>query len=393
MQQALLALDHPAGPWQARFGGIGATETSSADAPAPAQQDAGRGAEADDPVAFGIGWDHARHGLLPDSALMFASRALGQGWQAARSAFGRRVLPARRSVRRWLALRLQAWVEGAGYDELQLTPHYLQQIEASHCPVTRRPLGGDGDHAPCISRLRQDAGYGAGQLVVLSRLARDAMLGVDLAEAQQRAARLLRATTADAHLHSGLDAGDWSRLVCLMGFARHEGPSEGAPFPLHVLPPNRVRVLQARQGLQVLLTLRLAQAGWSRRARAMADRLPRPTLRHDFQLFVGALAPRLMSIDPALAPVARRWALEDAWRDPRVQRRWALLAAQLDDSEAEHWLDDLAHEGLGGLHLVVHRPEAATEGWALRRGARSGRSRTCGRPPQNRSATTRPNAS
>ena len=169
---------------------------------------------------------------------------------------------------------------------------------------------------------------------------------------------------------------------------------QAARMPLRVLPPNRVRVLNPAQGLQLLLTLRLQAAGWSRRARAVADLLPRPELRHDFNLFVGALAARLMSIANDATPRDLRWAQEDAWADGRVQRRWAQFVVQLTAAESEALLQRLAEAGLAGVRTLVHEPAAATDGWALpTQGRRRPQHATWGRPPQNRSAIMSPSAS
>lgn len=320
-----------------------------------------------DRVGFDIGWDHARHALVPPAELMLDGTPVSQGWLAGRAVFGRRSNPASRGVRQWLALRLEAWRAGIDFDGLQVTPNHLMQIEATHCPVTRAALGGVGssDAAPVIVRLREDAGYAAGNLAVLSRAAARAKAGLTAAQAQERAARIVRDGLDGV---DGLNAAAWARLATLMSLAVELPQVQAARMPLHVLPPNRVRVLNPAQGLQVMLTLRLQAAGWARRARAVADLLPRPELRHDFNLFVGALAARLMSIDGQLDARQLRWAQEDAWADGRVQRRWAQFIVQMTTAESEALLQRLADNGLAGvdgLRLMVHEQAAATEGWAL----------------------------
>lgn len=343
-----------------------------------------------DRVGFDIGWDHARHALVPPAEMMLDGTPVSQGWLAGRAVFGRRSAPASRGVRQWLALRLEAWRGGIDFDTLQVTPNHLVQIEASHCPVTRQALGGIGssDVAPVICRLREDAGYGAGNLVVLSRAAAHAKTGCTAAQALDRAERMAR---EGLDWVDGLDAGAWARLATLMSLAVELPQVQAARIALRALPPNRVRVLNPAQGLQVLLTLRLQAAGWSRRARAVADLLPRPELRHDFNLFVGALAARLMSIPDDIDARSLRWAQEDAWADARVQRRWAQFAVQLSAAESEALLQRLADSGLAGVHLVVHEHQAATDGWSLptrgrlvapvRRGVRLPRRSTVGAAP------------
>ncbi|WP_326538333.1 hypothetical protein [Pseudorhodoferax sp.] len=324
-------------------------------------------------VGFDIGWEHARHALVPPAALLLADAPtacpVGQGWRAGRAVFGARTATATRAVRQWLALRLQAWQEGAVFEEQQVTPQHLVQLDTRFCPVTRKPLGGapDGDDAPVLVRLCDDAGYVAGNLVVLSRAAARAKAGrsavqlLDLAARQARAAADAAAGTA-AGDDGVLDADAWVRLATLASFAVELPQAEAARVPLRALPPRRVRVLNPAQELQTLLTLRLQAAGWSRRAAAMADLLPRQALRHDFNLFVGALAARLMAIPGDADTRAQHWALEDAWACPRVQRRWSHLMLQFAAGDARAWLQRLTTSALGPISSPRAAPRLQVDG-------------------------------
>ncbi len=140
MQQTDLALDRPATPGTA----------------------AGAVSGPDDRRGFDIGWDHAHHGLVPPPEWLHADSPVCQGWLAAKAVFGRRVLPARRSTRQWLALRLQALREGAAFDDDLLTPHHLAQLERIECPVRRVALGGAGADAAVLQRLQGQGAYAAG---------------------------------------------------------------------------------------------------------------------------------------------------------------------------------------------------------------------------------------
>ena len=317
-----------------------------------------------DQVAFDIGWDHAHHALVPPAELLLEGSPVAQGWRAGRAVFGRRTRAASRLLRLWLELRLQAWREGRAFETTQVTPHFLGQIEVGTCPVTRRTLGGarDGVDAPVIVRLCEHAGYAAGNLVMMSRAAAQARAGCSLEKAWNHSQRLERGA---APVVQGLDAAAWARLATLISFTTVLPHARVQRLPLRVLPPNRVRLLNAAQGLQALLTLHLAAPGWSQRARALADVLPQPSLRQDFNLFVAALAPRLLEALRAEGERARRTALEDAWADIRVHRRWQLLVSQLSEHDCEQLRDRLAHQGIAGHQVQVLAPDAATEGWAL----------------------------
>lgn len=319
-------------------------------------------AEACDRTGFEIGWDHAHHGLVPPAGLLLDGTPIGQGWRAGKAVFGRRTLAATRTVRQWLALRIEAWRHGIAFEGTQVTAHYLGQIDTPHCPVTRRPLGGAGGHAdaPVVARLNGAGGFAAGNLALLSRAAAAALDGIDAREALRRAARV------DAGIDApppGLAVADSWRLAVLASFATPLPFAEAVRVPLRALPPNRVRVLNAVQGLQVMVTLLFAAPGWSARVRTLAGLLAAAEWRHDFHLFVGAIAARL----PAAGADARdtRRALEDAWACERVARRWQAFALALGEAAIEHLLERAAQAGLAGVRTVVHAPAAATEGWSL----------------------------
>ncbi len=324
-------------------------------------------ADAIDRTGFDIGWDHAHHGLVPPAGLLLEGTPIGQGWRAGRAVFGRRTLPTQRATRQWLALRTQAWRLGIAYENQQVTAHYLAQLHTDRCAVLRTPLGGSPGQpdAAVVERLNPQAGYAAGNLALLSQRAVQARAGVDVLEALRRAHR---AQAGGEPVH-GLDAGVWWRLAALRAFATPLPFHEAARLPLAVLPPNRVRLLNAPQGLQALLTMQFAAPGWSARTRAIAELLPSHTLRPDYHLFIGALAPRVLEADTA--PGAVRLALEDAWLHERVQRRWQHFVLSLGESATTELLERAARHGLAGVRTLNHGSEQATEGWALAQGGRA----------------------
>jgi hypothetical protein len=109
-----------------------------------------------------------------------------------------------------------------------------------------------------------------------------------------------------------------------------------------MLPPPAVQSVNPSQRLQLLLTLQFATPGWSTRLRALAQALPAgalgqadAALRHDFNLFIGAMAPRLLGVGDSLGSAT----LEDAWADLRVQRRWQQFAAALGEARVAPLLE------------------------------------------------------
>ena len=314
-----------------------------------------------DRTGFDIGWDHAHHGLVPPPQLLLPGTPVCQGWMAARAVFGRRTLASTRQVRQWLALRLHAWRRGIPFETLSVTPNYLAQIHGTHCPIRRVPLGGAEGEADSavIERLNEDAHFAAGNLVQMSLAAAQARQGVSATQA----VRLARQCELSGDTVEGLTAAEWWRVASMAGFATALPFSEAARLPLAVLPPNRVRLLNAVQGLQALVTELFATDGWSGRCRDLAQLLPEHTLRHDFNLFVGAMAPRVL--EAGAAGANRRRALEDAWLKERVQRRWQHLVLSLGENAVEALLERAARLPLTGRRVLNHPAAQAVEGWGV----------------------------
>lgn len=337
-----------------------------------------------DRTGFNIGWDHARHGLVPPAELLLDGTPLGQGWRAGKAVFGRRPLATRRATRLWLELRTLAWRRGTAYGT-QLTPEYLAQIHVVRCPVLRTPLGGAAGQAAAavVDCLNPQAGYVCGNVAVLSQQAAEARRNISVIEALRRSHQWsdgasTRLTTmvgaaADASkpVHAvdaaeGLGSVAWLRLAVLRSFATKLPFHEAARLPLALLPPSRVRLLNVPQRLQTLLTLQFTTKGWSTRTRSIAALLPEHTLRQDFNLFVGALAPRVLEATPL--HIGMRSALEDAWLNERVQRRWQHLVFSLGEAATSVLLERSEAAGMGIVGSASHDNCQAVEGWALGKG-------------------------
>ncbi|MBP6898340.1 MAG: hypothetical protein KBC94_28315 [Pseudacidovorax sp.] len=324
---------------------------------------------------FQLGWDHARHRLTPPVDQLQADNPVRQGWQAGRAALGQRSRPASAAVRQWLALRLEAWSAGASFEDVQVTPHFLARIDAVQCPVRRVTLllasGRDDDSQ--VQRLNTEAAYAAGNLAAISRSAARARGALRwdelLALAQQLEGREASATLR------GLDRDEWLRLAVLASFATPIAHERAACLPLRVLPPNRVRVINPVQSLQLLLTLQFSRDGYARRLLELAALMPGDEARQAFQIFMHTLLARRLAVGVDAGPADVRRALEDAWADPLVNRRWQRLALRLSAADCERVVQHAAQRGLvvGGGRWMGR--EAALDGWELptaQSGAQSG---------------------
>lgn len=334
-------------------------------------------------VGYAIGWDHARHGLLPPQRHLLPGNPLRQGWQAGRGAFAGRTRPAHPEVHSWLQLRIEAWEQGLAFEELLVTPHFLKQLGASWCPVSREALAGQAR----VVRLNQAAGYAAGNLAQVCERVAQVLPGITGASAL--AAAREAAASGDG-LFRRLSAAEWERLASLILLATPQPHEEAARWPLRALPPNRVRVLNPIQGLQVWLTLQIELDGWSQRLNRLADQLPEAS-RLAFRVFVGGFLPRVWQHGRPTHAEELKQRLEDAWADERVLRRWQQFALQLNAAQTERLLSEALSLGISGRRLQQHAPAGATDGWALESGGKAdtgARVRVQFRPMLRRKAST-----
>lgn len=322
-------------------------------------------AERLDATGFQIGWDHARHRITPPPGHLHQHSPVRQGWAAGHAAFGARALRPTAAVRQWLALRLQAWLEGAEFEDVQLNPAFIARLDADECPAARTPLllgTGRADDA-ILTRLNPAAAYAAGNLANISSHVAQAWCGGDWRTAQSNADRLAE-PDAPGQI-GGLDRASWRRLAVLASFATPLHHAEAASLPLCVLPPNRVRVINPVQALQVMLTLQFSQAGYARRLLGLAVLMPCSETRQAFQIFMHTLLARRLAAGATPTPQDLRRAMEDTWCDALVQRRWQRLATRLTAADCEGLLQRASQRGLvvGGSRWLSR--ESATEGWAM----------------------------
>ena len=114
-----------------------AQATPAAVQSSPAQYELGIAVQtlpANESLGWAIGQDFARHGLTPPVEHLFKGSPLRQGWLASKAGFGHRTLRPRRYTQLWLQLRTYAWSRGRSFEDVQLTPNFMQQIDVTSCP-------------------------------------------------------------------------------------------------------------------------------------------------------------------------------------------------------------------------------------------------------------------
>ena len=323
-------------------------------------------------IGFELGWDYAHHRLQPPAPYAEQASPLRQGLLAGRATFGLRTLQTTRPVRKWLQLRLHAWLRGRSVELFQVTPNYLKQLEVTHCPITRTSLSIatlDGSDSS-VDRVRNDAGYAAGNLAVMSTKANHAKAAHGFRSAgllALRAASLDSAATEPRGPRGvgGLTGAQWARVATVCSFVETLSHEEASAVPMRVLPPNRLRLLNPVQALQALLSTQLLTPGWSQRCARFEDLLKGKELKRDFKAFVIALLPRVLEAGKLIDRQAMRWAIEDAWANGLVQRRWHAFAGPLDSAQCEALIRQAAAKKLATTRVEVLDPAFATDGWNL----------------------------
>jgi hypothetical protein len=336
-------------------------------------------------LAFELGWDHAHYGIAPALPQAYESPSLCAGLVAGRESVRRRPLAASRPVQLWLQLRLQAWCLGTSVEPVQVTPRFLEQLEVSHCPVTRAPLDSRRCGAAVIARLRNDAAYAAGNLAMLSAKAERASAAVSRTQALELAAEADGRGTGGGL--SGLTAEQWSRVATLASFVESMAHEQACALPLLVLPPNRLRLFNPAQALQAFISRQLLAPGWSLRMSRIEALLPAKEAQRSLQTFFHALLPRVLEAGRDLAAHEQRWAVEDAWRQPLVQQRWWAFARQLSAAQCEALVVRAHAKRLGQGLLRALNDRAAVDGWNLEQQGRLAGATSVQRAPTRRATS------
>lgn len=314
-------------------------------------------------IGFELGWDYAHYRLVPPAPYAQEPSALRHGLLAGQAAFGSRTLAPTRPVRKWLQLRLHAWLRGRSVELMQVTPNYLQQLDVSHCPITRVSLSSatlDSSDAS-VDRVRNDAGYAAGNLAVISTKANHAKAAYGFHDAL-RFVRQIEAGKLGGI--DGLTAAQWSRVAVLCSFVEPMSHEDASVIPMLVLPPNRLRMFNPVQALQAFISQQLLSPGWSHRAARFEALLPGKPARRAFQTFFHALLPRVLEASRSGA-LRTRWAIEDAWRNPLVLKRWTAFARLLTAEQCEDLVARATTKKLGSLRVQQLPDDTATDGWNL----------------------------
>ena len=319
---------------------------------------------AHDRIGFELGWDYAHHRVCPPDAYAQSPSPLRDGLLAGQATFGLRTLNATRWVRKWLQLRLHAWLRGRSVELVQVTPHYLAQLDVSHCPITRSALSVATLEATdaSIDRVRNDAGYAAGNLAVMSSKANQAKAAHGFRDAIQFVRQVEAGALGGI---DGLTAAQWARVAVLCSFVEPLPHDEAAALPLLLLPPNRLRLFNPVQALQALVSRQLLVPGWSHRVSRIEALVPGKLAQRAFRDFFHALLPRVLEAGRNIAPHEARWAVEDAWRNALVQRRWTSFARLLGAAQCESIVRRASARKLATGTVSMVSDVQATEGWNL----------------------------
>ncbi|MGD9835553.1 MAG: hypothetical protein AB7U92_22620 [Piscinibacter sp.] len=213
-----------------------------------------------------------------------------------------------------------------------------------------------------VDRVRNDAGYAAGNLAMMSTKANHAKAANGFRDAL-RIVRDLEAASSPAG--GGLTVPQWARVAVLCSFVEPLSHEEASALPMLVLPPNRLRLFNPVQALQAFVSRQLLTPGWSQRIARFDALLPGKPARRAFQMFFHALLPRVLEAGRTDEPMRERWAVEDAWRNPLVMKRWTAFARLLTPSQCEDLLSRAAAKHLATQRIEQIDADTATDGWNL----------------------------
>jgi hypothetical protein len=93
--------------------------------------------------------------------------------------------------------------------------------------------------------------------------------------------------------------------------------------------------------------------------------LPDKPAKRAFLTFFHALLPRVLEAARAGGAHHTRWAIEDAWRNPLVLKRWTAFARLLTAEQCEELVGRATARQLGSLRVQQMPDAQATEGWNI----------------------------
>jgi hypothetical protein len=259
-------------------------------------------------------------------------------------------------------------MRGKAFELVQVTPNFLEHIDVAVCPITGAALthatGTEADAS--VDRVNNQAGYAAGNLAVMSARANQAKAAYDWRDA---AGFVRQIEAGQLGQIDGLTAREWARLAALMSYCTPLSQAEAAHLPLLVTPPPRLRILNPVQAVQAGLTICFARPGRSPKVDALVRLFP-AGVRHEVRSFMTMLLARRIAAGPAANQAQLRTALEAAWCEPLVVRRWQRAALRMDPASCEAVAAALPAAATACAPMRYLSIEQATEGWALDTGGR-----------------------
>jgi hypothetical protein len=257
----------------------------------------------------------------------------------------------------------RSWMRGKAFELVQVTPNFLERIDVDVCPITGQALtrGTGADTDASVDRVNNQAGYAAGNLAVMSVRANRAKSAYDWRDA---AAFVRQIEAGQLGEIDGLNAREWARLAALVSYCTPLSLAEAANLPLLVLPPPRLRVLNPVQAVQAGLTLCFARTDRAPRVDALVRIFP-AGVQFEARSFMTTLLARRIAAGPAVTSVQLRVALEAAWCEPLIIRRWQRVALRMTPASCEDVAAALPAATAGVAPMRYLSFEQATEGWAL----------------------------
>lgn len=286
-------------------------------------------------TAFELGWDFGHYAVAPCEEWRRSVPALAEGYSAGRRHFSGRSLASDPFIRKWLRVRASAMVRGRICHE-SVTPAYLRSIAPDYCPVTRERLVyaverfDDGCAAKLwtVDRLNNDAGYIAGNLVVMSQKANVAKADLDFRELRTKA------MASGACIDPGLSQQEWGRLAYLSSLTLGTADwREAASLPMLVTVPPGVFLSHSLAAMQLKLAQMPMRAARQEGAAAWAKQFKGKHLQKAALQVADAYYVSFQLQQRRNPGNPWQWAAADAWLNPAVFDFWKRLVRALDDDD------------------------------------------------------------
>ena len=234
-----------------------------------------------------------------------------------------------------MQIRLSAHRRGIPFCTTTVTAGFLKEMDVEFCPITRVRLthstGLDTDWS--VDRIDNSEGYVSGNLIIMSTGANSAKDSLDLSQL----GHLAICCTLRPKAGYPLSAEAWQRLWTLASFGSAISEKQVRDWPLVIFPPETVPLQKAWAFKIWMHCIACGQMPTC----SLVDLVDSKKQLQAIAALRGLLQDACKRATASLKaehglnnPKVNRWAMEDAWREPLVNRGYKRLLLVMSDATA-----------------------------------------------------------